>query len=110
MENNEATSDSIELLRKWFSPPFWYDAESGGYIFDNHGHMIVEVRGWGRYAEDVEENEAWEIQNKIGEMIAKMLNRIVSVQVSDTTDDHSSNAADPQNTPDPINPSTDTAE
>lgn len=97
-EDLVASSNSVELLKRWFAPPFWYDADSGGYIFDNNGHMIVEVRGWGRFtAETKDDNIAWDIQNKIGEMIASLLNRVIAAQECDATMLNSSTKAKEQN-------------
>lgn len=69
-------SHSADQLLKHYKPPFLYDEESGGYVFDNEGHMIMEVRGWGRFCQTMDEEQAWKVQNEIGVFLTDMLNRI----------------------------------
>jgi hypothetical protein len=69
---------AVEQIRKYYKPPFKYDADSGGYVFDNEGQMIMEVRGWGHLCSFVGDSEAWNIQNEIGEHLASLINASLS--------------------------------
>jgi hypothetical protein len=65
--------EELEWIQ-FLKPPFHYDA-NGGFIMDDHGNPVAEVRGWGllQYEENPDQ-----LQDKMGRSIAEGLNRIVA--------------------------------
>jgi hypothetical protein len=59
---------------QFFEAPFFYDA-SGGFIMDNKGNPVAEVRGWGLLQY---EDSPDLLQDEMGRSIAEGLNRIVA--------------------------------
>lgn len=76
----------VEQIHKYYKPPFWYDAESGGYVFDQNGTMIMEVRGWGHLCSKLDDDEAWKVQEEIGKSIVSALNSLVSQPVTQSSE------------------------
>lgn len=74
---------------QYFKPPFYYDAASG-FIFDQEGKTPAEVRGWGMLQYKPNGDK---VQDEMGHDIAKGLNMVLNLEVSDTTEADSSNEA-----------------
>lgn len=66
----------FKLPAKYWHAPFHYDS-NGSCINDANGHMIVDVRGWGyltgRGSLALPEELAVQVQNQLGEGVAKLL-------------------------------------
>jgi hypothetical protein len=75
-----------EILEKFYKPPFWYDAESGGYVFDQNGNMIIEVRGFGHLCSKLDGQEAREVQDRLGYFIVEILNAAMTEYASQSSE------------------------
>lgn len=61
-------------IKNYFEGGVYFD-EGSGYLFDQKGNMIAEVRGWGRIQHLFKTaEEAAQFQDKIGAFIAEAIN------------------------------------
>lgn len=79
-EKQMTASDSVSVYAPW-EPPFYYDA-SGQWIHDSNGHRMLDLRGWGFLTgfHRIHAKTATEIQDRLGERIAELLNKDASKQ------------------------------
>lgn len=61
----------IKRIFEVYKGPFKYD-QNGQYVFDNHDHMVIDIRGWG-YLQRFVDGE--QIQDNVGKLITQLLNQ-----------------------------------
>ena len=68
----------MKNIFKIIQPPFYYDGE-GQMIFDKENNIVLNVRAWGIIQK---EENAEELQDNFGKMVAEMLNNIAQQRLS----------------------------
>lgn len=63
----------IEKIKEMYVAPFKYD-RNGQQVFDSNNHHILDIRGWGRLEKKLGSDGAVDAQDKLGQLVVKLLN------------------------------------
>jgi hypothetical protein len=72
--DNEQRIKELEAALKHFKQPFQYAEDSGSYILDSDGNIVLEVRGWGCLSHILSDSEAIQTQENIAKAVVNLLN------------------------------------